>query len=58
MDYFIKHTVFTKVPLEECYKVTGKPPIKARWIDVDAITGDGVCPPEVGIGVALTHAVD
>ena len=35
MEYFKKHNVFTKVPQEECWRVTGGPPIKSRWIDVD-----------------------
>ena len=35
MEYYDKHKVYIKVPIEECYKATGKAPIKARWIDVD-----------------------
>ena len=27
--------VFDKVPLDECWKNTGKPPITARWLDIN-----------------------
>ena len=35
MEYYKKMGVYDKVPLEECYKKTGKAPLKARWIDID-----------------------
>ena len=35
MEYFKAHEVYVKVALEECYRVTGKAPIKGRWIDTD-----------------------
>ena len=34
--------VWTKVYREECLRVTGKPPVKLRWIDVNK--GDDTCP--------------
>ena len=27
--------VFDKVPLDECWQNTGKPPITARWLDIN-----------------------
>ena len=35
MDYYKKMDVFVKVPNEECRRVTGKDPLKTRWIDID-----------------------
>ena len=35
MEYYKKMDVYEKVPLEECYQMTGKTPLKARWIDID-----------------------
>ena len=35
MEVFKQHNVYTKVPLEECLRVTGKKPIGCRWIDTD-----------------------
>ena len=35
MEYYKKMEVFDKVPIEECLQHTGKPPLKARWIDTD-----------------------
>ena len=32
--------VYTKVPIEECRRVTGREPIGARWVDVDKGKGD------------------
>ena len=32
---FKKHGVYIKVPIEECYRVTGKAPLKIRWIDIN-----------------------
>ena len=34
--------VWTKVYREECLRVTGKQPVKLRWIDVSK--GDDTCP--------------
>ena len=42
MTEFDKHTVYTKVPLKECWDVTGKAPIGVRWVDVNK--GDKVHP--------------
>ena len=30
-----KHKVYEEVPLDECWKATGKPPIGTRWVDVN-----------------------
>jgi hypothetical protein len=30
-----KHGVYVKVPLEECWKETGREPIGARWVDIN-----------------------
>ena len=35
IEYFKQHKVYTKVPIEECIRVTGKKPIGVRWIDVN-----------------------
>lgn len=35
MVYYKRVGVYDKVPLEECWKKTGKAPLKARWVDVD-----------------------
>ena len=35
MEVFRQHKVYSKVPLEECLRVTGKQPIGCRWIDTD-----------------------
>ena len=32
---FRKHGVYIKASIEECYKVTGKAPLKIRWIDIN-----------------------
>jgi hypothetical protein len=37
-----KHTVYTKVPIKDCWDKTGKGPIKTRWIDINK--GDKVHP--------------
>ena len=39
MTYFRSRRVYTKVPLEECKRVTGRAPIGVRWLDV--LKGDG-----------------
>ena len=35
IEYFTKMNVYTKLPVEECKKVTGKGPIGVRWVDVN-----------------------
>ena len=35
MGEVYKHGVYTKVPIEESWRVTGRAPIGARWIDVN-----------------------
>ena len=42
MEEVEKHGVYEKVPLEECYKETGKPPIGTRWVDTNK--GDKIHP--------------
>lgn len=37
-----KHTLYTKVPVEEAMRVTGKRPIGTRWVDINK--GDAVNP--------------
>jgi hypothetical protein len=31
----LKHKVFDKVPLSECFQETGKPPLDSRWLDIN-----------------------
>mgnify|MGYP003324710779 CR=1 FL=1 len=35
MGEFAKHEVYKKVPVEECWNVTGAAPIGTRWVDVN-----------------------
>ena len=35
IDVFKQHEVYRKVPLDECWKVTGKGPIGTKWIDIN-----------------------
>ena len=35
MQYYETMQVYDKVPLSQCWERTGKPPLKARWIDTD-----------------------
>ena len=35
MIEFKQHTVYTKVPISECIRVTGKNPIGSKWIDIN-----------------------
>ena len=35
IEEFRKHNVYLKVPIEECYQVTGKGPLGIRWIDIN-----------------------
>jgi hypothetical protein len=37
-----KHRVWSKVPIQECWDKTGKPPVKTRWLDISK--GDKVHP--------------
>ena len=42
LEEFRKHNVYTKVPVEECYRVTKKGPIGVRWVDINK--GDSANP--------------
>ena len=35
VEYVRKMKLYTKVPIDECYKKTGKAPITVRWIDIN-----------------------
>ncbi len=35
METFKKHEVYEKVPLEECWKVTGRAPVGVIWVDTN-----------------------
>ena len=35
VDYIHKMNLYTKVPIAECHKRTGKAPIIVRWIDIN-----------------------
>ena len=35
IEYFRKKTVYWKVPRRKSFEVTGKAPIKVRWVDVN-----------------------
>ena len=35
METFKKHGVYTKVPIEECWRETNKVPIGVKWLDVN-----------------------
>ena len=35
MEVFAAHEVYTKVPIEEAWTVSGKAPIGTRWIDIN-----------------------
>eukprot|EP00435_Cladocopium_sp_Y103_P011546 s12_g3.t1 len=35
MQYLHKQEVYLPVPIEQCFQETGKPPIKARWLDTN-----------------------
>ena len=39
---FHSHGVYKKMPMEECWKSTGKKPMKVKWVDVNK--GDEVNP--------------
>jgi hypothetical protein len=42
MEEVYRTNLYTKVPEQECYDVTGKPPISTRWVDINK--GDDVAP--------------
>lgn len=35
MEFFRNMKVYTKLPLQRCKDMTGKPPIQVRWIDTN-----------------------
>ena len=35
IEFFRERGVYKKVPVEECWKVTGKAPVTVRWIDIN-----------------------
>ena len=35
METFKKHGVYEKVPIEECWKETGKGPVGVKWVDAN-----------------------
>ena len=35
VKYFKSRRVYEKVPIEECWHQTGKPPIAVRWVDIN-----------------------
>jgi hypothetical protein len=35
MKEFVKHTVYEKVPIAQCWSRTGKKPIGVRWVDIN-----------------------
>ena len=37
---FHSHDVYEKVPIEECWKSTGRAPVKIKWVDINK--GDSV----------------
>ena len=40
--YFKSMNVYAKVPLSECFEVTGAAPVSTRWVDISK--GDSLCP--------------
>ena len=42
MEKFSQHKVYTKVPISECIRMTGKQPIGCKWIDINK--GDAKSP--------------
>ena len=40
--YFKSMNVYTKVPIAECWRETGRAPISTRWVDINK--GDAICP--------------
>ena len=35
METFKKHGLYEKVPIEECWKETGKGPVGVKWVDTN-----------------------
>ena len=35
LEYFAQKQVWLKVPRQQCYQTTGRPPISVRWVDVN-----------------------
>ena len=45
----LKHNVFTKVPISQCFANTGKPPVDTRWVETNkGDEGKPGCPLQVG----------
>ena len=42
LQYFDGEDVWELKPISECRRITGKPPVTVRWVDVNK--GDGVNP--------------
>ena len=42
IEYFKSMGVYEKVPIEECWSVTGSDPVSTRWVDIDK--GDTLSP--------------
>ena len=42
IEYFRSRGVYDKVPIKECWDVTGAGPISVRWVDINK--GDTSCP--------------
>ena len=42
IEYFKSMNVYAKVPISECYAVTGAAPVSTRWVDINK--GDSLCP--------------
>ena len=40
LEEFAKHTVYHKVPIQECYERTGKEPIGTKWVDINKVDTD------------------
>ena len=40
--YFKSMNVYTKAPIAECWRETGRAPISIRWVDNNK--GDAICP--------------
>ena len=40
MEFLKKEQLYVKVPLEDCFATTGKPPTGVRWIDTNKGSGE------------------
>lgn len=59
IEYVRKMNLYDKVPISECYRVTGKSPISVRWININK--GDKDVPnyrPRLGAREMNTHKRD